>query len=62
MVKIGIYARKNTPEITEALILLLKKSDIGFTNLFNKKASATIAAVIKIQFAGNGKKFNSCII
>ena len=27
MVKIGIYARKNTPEITEALILLLKKSD-----------------------------------
>ena len=27
MVKIGIYARKNTPEITEALILLLKNSD-----------------------------------
>lgn len=27
MVKIGIYARKNTPEITEALILLLKNSN-----------------------------------
>lgn len=42
-------------------IAFLNAVHTGFVNLFSKNANRIIAAVIKAQFAGNGKKFNFCI-